>query len=50
MRKGVYPNDYVDSPERLKEMQLPPKEAFYPKNTLVMKIMLTLKKYGKNLV
>ena len=28
-RKGVYPYEYMDSPERLKETQLPPKEAFY---------------------
>ena len=29
MRKGVHPCDYMDSPERFKETQLPPKEAFY---------------------
>ena len=29
LRKGVYPHGYMDSPERLKETQLPPKEAFY---------------------
>ena len=28
-RKGIYPYEYVDSPEKLKETQLPPKEAFY---------------------
>ena len=28
-RKGVYPYDYMDSPEKLKETKLPPKEAFY---------------------
>ena len=28
-RKGVYPYEYMNSPERLKETQLPPKEAFY---------------------
>ena len=28
-RKGVYPYDYMDSPEKLKETELPPKEAFY---------------------
>ena len=28
-RKGVYPYDYMDSPKRLEENQLPPKEAFY---------------------
>ena len=27
--KGVYPYEYMNSPERLKETQLPPKEAFY---------------------
>src|SRR6218665_576416 len=29
LRKGVYPYDYVDSVERFKETELPPKEAFY---------------------
>ena len=28
-RKGIYPYEYTDSPEKLKETQLPPKEAFY---------------------
>ena len=28
-RKGVYPYKYMNSPERLKETQLPRKEAFY---------------------
>ena len=28
-RKGVYPYEYMDSPEKLKEAKLPPKEAFY---------------------
>ena len=28
-RKGVYPYDYMDSLERLKETKPPPKEAFY---------------------
>ena len=28
-RKGVYPYEYMNSLERLKETQLPPKEAFY---------------------
>ena len=31
MRKGVYPYEYMDTLERLKETKLPPKEAFYPK-------------------
>ena len=31
LRKGVYPYDYMDSPERLLETQLPPKSAFYSK-------------------
>ena len=30
-RKGVYPYDYVDSLDRLAELQLPPKETFYSK-------------------
>ena len=28
-RKGVYPYEYIDSLEKLKETQLPQKEAFY---------------------
>ena len=28
-RKGVYPYEYMDSPEKLKETKLPSKEAFY---------------------
>ena len=28
-RKGVYPYEYMDSLEKLKETKLPPKEAFY---------------------
>ena len=28
-RKGVYPYEYIDSLERLKENKLPPKESFY---------------------
>ena len=32
-RKGVYPYEYMDSPDRLKETHLPPKEAFYSKLT-----------------
>ena len=28
-RKGVYPHEYMDTQEKLKETQLPPKEAFY---------------------
>ena len=29
LRKGVYPYEYMDSPKRLDETTLPPKEAFY---------------------
>ena len=28
-RKGVYPYEYMNSPEKLKETKLPPIEAFY---------------------
>ena len=28
-RKGLYPYEYMNSSEKLKETQLPPKEAFY---------------------
>ena len=28
-RKGVYPYEYMDSPDKLKETHLPPKKAFY---------------------
>ena len=28
-RKGLYPYEYMDEPKKLKETQLPPKEAFY---------------------
>ena len=31
LRKGVYPYDYMDGPEKLLETQLPPKSAFYSK-------------------
>ncbi|XP_072023059.1 uncharacterized protein [Amphiura filiformis] len=31
LRKGVYPYDYVNSLEKLRETRLPPKEAFYSK-------------------
>ena len=31
LRKGVYPYDYMDSPKRLEETQLPPKSEFYSK-------------------
>ena len=30
-KKGIYPYEYMDSPTKLKETQLPPKEAFYSK-------------------
>ena len=32
-RKGVYPYEYMDSLERLKENKLPPKESFYSRLT-----------------
>lgn len=31
LRKGVYPYDYIDNPERFNETSLPPIEAFYSK-------------------
>ena len=31
VRKGVYPYEYMDSFEKLKETKLPPKETFYPR-------------------
>ena len=31
LRKGVFPYDYIDSWDRFKEQQLPPKEAFFSK-------------------
>jgi hypothetical protein len=33
LKKGIYPYEYVDSPERFNETQLPPKEAFHSKLT-----------------
>ena len=51
-RKGVYPYEYMDKLERLKETKLPPKEVFYSKLKMkisVMKIMHTLKKFGGSL-
>ena len=33
MRKGVYPYGYMDSLERFKENELPPKESFYSRLT-----------------
>ena len=30
-RKGIYPYEYKDTPKKLKETQLPPKEVFYSK-------------------
>ena len=53
LRKGVYPYDYMDSPERLLETQLPPKSAFYSKlnnkDISDEDYTPTLKKFGKNL-
>jgi hypothetical protein len=31
LKKGIYPYEWVDSPERFNEIQLPPKEAFHSK-------------------
>ena len=30
-KKGIYPYDYMDTPEKLKETEIPSKEAFYSK-------------------
>ena len=30
-QKGVYPYEYIDDIEKLKEKQLPPRKAFYSK-------------------
>ena len=51
-RKGVYPYEYMDSLERLKETKLPPKEAFIPglmTKVSVMKITYMRKTSGKRL-
>ena len=48
-RKGVYPYEYMDTLERLKETKLAPKEAFHSKlnnEDISVKIMHMLKKYG----
>ena len=49
-RKGVYPYDYMDTPEMLKETELPLKEAFYSKlnnEGISDKITCMLEKFGK---
>ena len=49
-KKGIYPYEYMDTPEKLKETELPSREAFYSKLTdivSVMRITRTLKKFGK---
>ena len=46
-RKGVYPYEYMNSPEKLKETKLPSKEAFNGVGIRVMKIAHTLQKFGK---
>ena len=33
IRKGVYPYDYVDGPDKMSEQQLPPREAFFNRLT-----------------
>ena len=49
-RKGQYPYEYMNSLEKLKETQLPPKEAFYSRlKVLVTRIMRMRKKFGKRL-
>ena len=53
LRKGVYPNEYMDSWEKLDETTLPPKEAFYSELTLEDisdKDYLHAQKMFKNLV
>ena len=50
-RKGVYPYEYMDSLEKLKETALPPKKAILDlmMEVSVTRIMLTRKMYGKRL-
>ena len=52
-RKGIYPYKYMDSPEKLKETQLPPKEAFFLLGSMtkvsVTRITRMCKKFGKRL-
>ena len=51
-RKGVYPYDYMDTPEKLKETELAPKEAFFLSlitRVSVMKITRMQKKFGMRL-
>ena len=51
LRKVVYPYEYIDSQERIKETVLPPKEAFYSKlsdETISQNNMIMPSKYGSH--
>ena len=51
-RKRIYPYEYMDSPKKLKETQLPPKEAFYSRlndEGINMRITRMREKFGKRL-
>ena len=50
-KKGICPFEYMDTLKKLKETQLPPKEAFYCRlnEVSVMRITRMQKKFGKHL-
>ena len=51
-RKGIYPYEYMNSPEKLKETQILPKKRFIldlMTKVSVMRIMRKHKKFGKRL-
>ena len=49
-RKGVYPYEYMDTPEKVKETQLPAKDTFYSRlndEGITDENYATLEKFGK---